>query len=74
MSRPEIAIHKTNIINMEGCRWLPNETDQDHIIVNISEFTQEAFKKDSLIFQCNVAVGKERNKNDLQWGYEVCCF
>ncbi len=53
---------KTIIINMERCKWLPNETDQDHIIVNIPEFTLEAFKKDSLIFQCNVVVGKETNK------------
>lgn len=47
---------------MERCKWLPNETDHDHIIVNIPEFTLEAFKKDSLIFQCNVVVGKETNK------------
>jgi len=53
---------KTIIINMERCKWLPNETDHDHIIVNIPEFTLEAFRKDSLIFQCNVVVGKETNK------------
>ena len=47
---------------MERCKWLPNETDQDHIIVNIPDFTLEAFRKDSLVFQCNVVVGKETNK------------
>ena len=53
---------KLILLNMERCRWLPNETERDHIIVNIPQFTLYAFNKDSLIFKCKVVVGKETNK------------
>ncbi len=50
------------LINMERCKWLPNETTLDYIIVNIPQFTLQAFTGDSLIFKCNVVVGKETNR------------
>lgn len=52
----------TILLNMERCRWLPNETEREHIIVNIPQFTLYAFNKDSLAFKCKVVVGKETNK------------
>jgi murein L,D-transpeptidase YcbB/YkuD len=50
------------LINMERCKWLPNETNQDFIIVNIPQFSLEAFSGDSLMFKCKVVVGKETNR------------
>ena len=50
------------LINMERCKWLPNETNQDYIIVNIPQFSLQAFAADSLIFSCKVVVGKETNR------------
>jgi len=50
------------LINMERCKWLPNETNQDYIIVNIPQFSLHAFAADSLIFSCKVVVGKETNR------------
>jgi murein L,D-transpeptidase YcbB/YkuD len=47
---------------MERCKWLPNETNQDFIIVNIPQFSLEAFSGDSLMFKCKVVVGKETNR------------
>jgi murein L,D-transpeptidase YcbB/YkuD len=53
---------KQILINMERCRWLPNETDKDYIMVNIPEFKLYAYIKDSIAFSCNVVVGKLTNK------------
>ena len=50
------------LINMERCKWLPNETNQDHVIVNIPQFSLQAFAADSLMFSCKVVVGKETNR------------
>jgi murein L,D-transpeptidase YcbB/YkuD len=56
------------LINMERCKWLPNETNQDYIIVNIPQFTLQAFTGDSLIFKCKVVVGKETNRTMIFQG------
>jgi murein L,D-transpeptidase YcbB/YkuD len=53
---------KQIIINMERCRWLPNETDKDYLVVNIPEFKLYAHEKDAIAFSCNVVVGKLTNK------------
>ncbi|HSF45714.1 MAG TPA: L,D-transpeptidase family protein [Chitinophagaceae bacterium] len=50
------------IINMERCRWLPNETNEDYLYVNIPQFKLVAMEKDSIAFSCNVVVGKSTNK------------
>jgi murein L,D-transpeptidase YcbB/YkuD len=50
------------LINMERCKWLPNETNQDYIIVNIPQYTLQAYTADSLILKCKVVVGKETNR------------
>jgi murein L,D-transpeptidase YcbB/YkuD len=53
---------KQIIINMERCRWLPNETDKDYLVVNIPEFKLYAHEKNRIYFSCNVVVGKSTNK------------
>ncbi len=53
---------KQIIINMERCRWLPNETDKDYLVVNIPEFKLYVHEKDEISFSCNVVVGKSTNK------------
>jgi L,D-transpeptidase YcbB len=49
-------------VNMERCRWLPNETNEDYLYVNIPQFKLVAMEKDSVILSCNVVVGKATNK------------
>jgi murein L,D-transpeptidase YcbB/YkuD len=53
---------ETILVNIERCKWLPNETKSEHIIVNIPEFKLTAFNKEEIVFKCNVVVGKSTNK------------
>jgi len=53
---------ETILINIERCKWIPNETESEHIIVNIPEFKLTAFNKEEIVFKCNVIVGKSTNK------------
>ena len=62
LNQPISTSIKQILINMERCRWLPNETDKDYIMVNIPEFKLYAYIKDSIAFSCNVVVGKLTNK------------
>jgi murein L,D-transpeptidase YcbB/YkuD len=53
---------ETLLVNLERCKWLPNETSREHIIINIPEFSLTAFNKEDIIFKCKVVVGKTTNK------------
>lgn len=53
---------ETILVNIERCKWIPNETEGQHIIVNIPEFKLTAFNKEDIVFRCNVVVGKSTNK------------
>jgi murein L,D-transpeptidase YcbB/YkuD len=59
--RPDKYIRQI-IVNMERCRWVPNQLDGDYLIVNIPSFTLYAYEKDSLIFSMKVVVGKTVHK------------
>lgn len=50
------------VINMERCRWLPGETEDNYLMVNIPQFKLIAVEKNKAIWSCNVVVGKETNK------------
>lgn len=49
-------------VNMERCRWLPNETNEDYMFVNIPQFKLFAMERDSIALSCNVVVGTATNK------------
>ncbi len=49
-------------VNMERCRWLPNETSEDYLFVNIPQFKLVAMERDSIVFSCDVVVGTTTNK------------
>ncbi len=50
------------LVNMERSRWVPVEVASDYLIVNIPEFRLHVYQEDSLIWSCNVVVGKEVHK------------
>jgi murein L,D-transpeptidase YcbB/YkuD len=50
------------LVNIERCKWIPNETESEYIIINIPEFKLTAFNKEDIVFKCNVVVGKSTNK------------
>ena len=53
------------IVNMERCRWLPVELDNDYIVVNVPEYKFHAFENDSLAWSMNVVVGTVLNKTAI---------
>lgn len=50
------------LVNMERCRWLPNETSSNYLVVNIPQFKLLVYENNQLNWSCNVVVGKETNK------------
>lgn len=50
------------MVNMERCRWLPNETSHPFMVVNIPEFKAYIYEQDSVVYSSKVVVGKETNK------------
>ena len=56
------------IVNMERCRWVDNNPSGNYLVVNIPQFQLMAFENDSLIWTCNVVVGKEIHKTAIFQG------
>lgn len=50
---------KQLLVNMERCRWLPLSLQENYLAVNIPEFKLHVYHKDSLLWSCNVVVGKD---------------
>jgi L,D-transpeptidase YcbB len=51
------------LINMERCRWVPNDVKGDYVIVNIPQFMMHVYEKNALLWSCNVIVGKSNAVN-----------
>ncbi len=45
------------LINMERMRWLPGNTDQDYLLVNIPAYRLYVYEKGQLAWSMNVVVG-----------------
>ncbi len=46
------------MINLERCRWLPQDLGEHHVMVNIPAFVMEVIKGNELMLEMDVAVGK----------------
>lgn len=53
---------KTIIVNMERFRWVPAGLNKEYLGVNIPEYKLHVYNADSLLWSCNVVVGKELHK------------
>jgi L,D-transpeptidase YcbB len=53
------------LVNMERCRWLPNNPGPDYISVNIPDYKMYVYEKDSLQFTINVVVGQTATKTTI---------
>jgi len=53
---------KQLIVNMERCRWVPENISTDYVAVNIPEFKLHVFSNNQLLWSCKVVVGKVMNK------------
>lgn len=52
------------MINMERSRWLPVEQQGDYLAVNIPDFKLLVYHDDTLLWSCNVVVGKTKTTNN----------
>lgn len=50
------------IVNMERARWVPVESVNDYILVNIPEFKLNVFENKEVALSMDVVVGKEQHK------------
>lgn len=60
-----IPIHErieTILVNMERCRWVPQDPPPNHIIVNIPDFRLHVVENNKLAWSMNVVVGKSQHK------------
>ena len=69
----ELNVHpkdrvKQIIVNMERSRWLPVSLNTDYLAVNIPEFKLHVYHADSLLWSCNVVVGKAVHKTVIFHG------
>jgi murein L,D-transpeptidase YcbB/YkuD len=55
---------KTIMINMERCRWIPNDITKakEYIVINIPSYQLTYFKKGEPVLRSNVVVGKVMNQ------------
>lgn len=53
------------IVNMERSRWLPITSYKDVIAVNIPDFKLHVYHADTLLWSCNVVVGKTNHPTTL---------
>lgn len=53
------------MVNMERCRWLPANTSQKYVLVNIPEYKLHVIEDDKVKFSMSVIVGKETNKTAI---------
>lgn len=56
------------IVNMERCRWIDDDPPGNHLVVNIPQFKLLVYENDSLMWSCNVVVGKEIHKTAIFQG------
>ncbi len=53
---------ETILVNMERCRWVPQQLQRQFILVNIPDYRLYVLEKDSLVMSMKVVVGKSQNK------------
>jgi murein L,D-transpeptidase YcbB/YkuD len=56
------------LVNMERSRWLPVSLNGDYLAVNIPEYKLHVYHADSLLWSCNVVVGKTTNPTTVFYG------
>jgi len=59
---------KQIMVNMERSRWLPVSLNSNYLAVNIPEFKLHVYHADSLLWSCNVVVGKAVHKTVIFHG------
>lgn len=53
------------IVNLERCRWLPQDLGEHYILTNIANFELELVRKNEIELEMDVIVGKEFRKTPV---------
>lgn len=59
---------KTVLLNMERCRWLPEDQPEDMLLVNIPEFMLHVMEGGRTLWDMNVVVGKSATRTSIFMG------
>ena len=59
---------KEMLINLERMRWLPQQPEENIILVNIPEFRLHVFENAKKVFSINIVVGKAANNTVIFTG------
>lgn len=52
-------------INMERCRWIPDQPGGDYILVNVPEYTMHIYEADTQAWEMKVVVGKSSTSTTI---------
>lgn len=65
MNQPvELRINQI-MLNMERLRWVPEELEKDHLLINIPEYILHVFEGGKQVWQMNVVVGKTASQTTI---------
>ncbi|RFS14973.1 murein L,D-transpeptidase [Emticicia sp. C21] len=53
------------MLNMERLRWVPEELEKDHLLINIPEYMLHVFENGKQAWQMNVVVGKTASQTTI---------
>ncbi len=56
---------KQIMLNMERLRWVPEELEKDHLLVNIPEYRLHVFENGKQVWAMNVVVGKSATQTTI---------
>lgn len=58
MNQPVEYRIKQIMLNMERLRWVPEELEKDHLLINVPEYILHVFENGKQVWAMNVVVGK----------------
>lgn len=53
------------MLNMERLRWVPEELEKDHLLINIPEYILHVFENGNQVWAMNVVVGKTASRTTI---------
>jgi murein L,D-transpeptidase YcbB/YkuD len=53
------------MLNMERLRWVPEELEKDHLLINIPEYMLHVFENGKQVWAMNVVVGKTASQTTI---------
>jgi len=65
MNQPVAFRIQQIMLNMERLRWVPEELEKDHLLINIPEYMLHVFENGKQVWQMSVVVGKTASQTTI---------